>query len=163
MKKVPFVLFCFLIVGPTPPQKEWTVVLSNGYEYSNVSLLHIDGDRLVATHQGDTIFVPVDEISDVFTRSLVLGLPGCWFGAGVGAIAGAACAAATGPYEAPNGSDLPPETAMGFGASLGGCLGMIGGCIVFPENEERYDLSDKTLDVKKTMINSILKRHGARG
>ena len=163
MRKVPVVLLCFLFIGVAPSDEDLTIFLTDGTAFSNVSFLRLQGDTLVATFEGDTIFLPLQEISEISSQSRVLGFPGCWFGLGVGAIAGAACAAATGPYEAPNGSELPPETAMGFGASFGGCIGIIAGCIVFPENEKRYVFSDKTLDAKKAMIHSILTRHGARG
>jgi hypothetical protein len=161
LKKAPFILFCFLFVGLTPPDQELTLIRADGVVLSNVSLLRLDGDRLLVMHEGDTLRVPVEEITELSSRSLVLGFPGCWFGLGAGAALGAACAAVTGPYESPNGSDVPAGASIWIGAWLGGCVGMFGGCIIFPEDEERYVLSDKSLDAKKTIISSFLARHAA--
>ena len=162
MKKSLLVLLCFLFVGLTPGDEEWTLVRSDGLKYSDISLLRLEGDSLVALVEGDTLFIPVNDISEISSRSLVLGMSGCWLGFGAGAIGGAVCAAATGPYEAPNGGDIEPGSAMAFGAVLASPIGAFAGCLLFPENQTRYEIGNRPLALKKPMIKAILVRQQAR-
>lgn len=162
MKKVPYVLLCFLFIGPSPSGEELTIVLTSRATYSGVSLLRLEGDTLVSIFNGDTLMTPVGEVSEISTRSLVLGFPGCLFGLGVGAVAGAACAAAIDPIEGPGGGEMKGSAQVGCGALLGSGVGALGGCIIFPENQERYVLEHMTPEQKKSALASILSRRGHR-
>jgi hypothetical protein len=161
MKKTPLVLLCFLFIGITPPDDELVIVLSKGIELSNATLLRLEGDTLVAITKGDTVSVSVNDISEIYSRSLVLGVPGCWFGSGVGALLGASCGAAVEPIDAPQGK-VSKGAQIAFGALLGCGLGSIGGCIFFPENERRYVLKDMSPEQRRSAVYAILTRHGSQ-
>jgi len=156
-------LLCMLFVGFSPPQeKEWSVVLTNRTEYSKVTFERFEGDTLVAVVNNTTIFIPLSNVSLISSRSVVLGLSGCWFGFGTGAIAGAACGAAVGKAEGPSGREISTGATMGFGSMIGAMIGAPAGCVIFPEDEKRYDIGNMPLDVKRGAINAIVDEHSAQ-
>lgn len=160
MKKTSLVLLSFLFVGLTPSDQQWTVVLLDGTEYSSVSLLRLDGDSLVATTEGDTLFLPVAQISEIFTSSHPLGIPGSLVGAFTGAAIAAGCVVASEASGEPE-EGLKKVAIVGYSA-LGAGVGAVAGCLLLPEKETRYDLEGKILVVKKSMISSILSRQAVR-
>ena len=139
------------------------IVLATGFKLSGASLLRLEGDTLVATTRGDTVRLSVNDISEITQRSRMMGLPGCWFGTGAGALIGAACAAAIDPIEvSPSGNEMKRGPQVACGAILGGGIGAVGGCILFPENERRYVLKGMTPDRRRSTITSILCQHSSR-
>ena len=78
--KIPLILLlCTLFIGFSPSEQEWSIVLINGVRYTDVSLLRFDRDTLVVLLGADSAFIPVNNIREISSRSLILGLRGCWF------------------------------------------------------------------------------------
>jgi hypothetical protein len=160
MKKTTLImLLCFLFIGLNPLEEEWTIVRSDGIEYSGVSLLRLEGDSLVATAYGDTLFIPIADISEMTTSSHPLGIPAHVVGCVAGAAVGMACV----EIEVPKPKDRMERGFRNLAtigcAAVGASAGALAGCLVFPEKQTRYSLGDNPLPVKRSMIASILSRH----
>lgn len=156
MKKAPLALLCFLFFGPTPPDENWSVLLLDGTEYSDVFLLRLEGESLVITMDEDTLYLPVSEVAEIFRSSHPLGIPGWLAGYIGGAALGAGCAAAAAP-EARGRTEEGLKTGVIAGsAALGATVGAIVGCLGFPKEETRYVLRNKLPAEKKSIISSIL-------
>jgi hypothetical protein len=154
MKKAPLALLCFLFIGHSPCEGEWTVILNDGTKYTDVSLLSLEGDSLLFATMGDTLFMPVADLAVISRTSHPLGVPGWLAGFLGGAAIGAGCAAAT---EAHGSTEEGLKTVSIFGsAALWGSVGALAGCFLFPEEGAHYDLRNRMLIAKKSVISSIL-------
>lgn len=157
------VLILFIPTLSFAAQNSFNLTFSSGKNLENVAIKCMDGDSLEITHAGTVQWIKIDSLVTIKQ----IKDSNFWKGAGYGFFSGAVLGAILGGTSS-GGSDNSGEFDLDFegpgwiilsgvivgtaGATVGGVIGALDG------TDKVYDLSNKNLDEKKKIINSILSK-----
>ncbi|MBI5475072.1 MAG: hypothetical protein HY961_22235 [Ignavibacteriae bacterium] len=131
-------------------EREWNILLVNGEEIQNVSLLSVGNDTLyIARSANFTDIVMVDSIARISREGHGAVLPATLIGIGAGGALGLAV-----HPPSRNQSEANVYSAL-FGAVVGGAAGFLVGSIL--QSDEVYDLKNVGRQEKLSIIDSILR------
>ena len=149
----------FSVGTPTEDVKEWTLTMSNGTIHSNVQLRELRGDNLDVIEMGIPRTINIKSIDKI---SATKGKRKTGNGAKIGLLGGAmfgAIAGRGGIGDSCYDSGCRNSSSL-FGGLVVGVFGFIVGAVIgsFFKYVEEYDMSDWSIDEKRTLIQKMMKK-----